>query len=379
MYEEIKMRRTALPIPAILAIIPLIWFASCSQQKAAWKGTIQEIDGVTVVQNPKEPMYGEDVFVLEKELSIGEGIGKEEYMFSEVASVATDIEDRIYVLDYEDCKVKIYDKNGDHIKTFGREGRGPGDLHLPRTITISKENEIVIKNFRNICYFSLDGEYKRTLSTAKYDMTSARVDSDGNILGVEIVRDEENPRYELKKFDSGASYLRSIGSSPLSDFRRDGFNPFFPVLRWTIINGNQVVFGYQAEYEIKVFDAYGNLVRKISKEYTPVKVTQKDADERLEGEDLPPQILERMVLPEHHCPFSRFYADDEGRIFVMTYERTPDGAGYYFDVFDAQGRFNAKVPFANRPLLIEKGKLFTLEEDDQGYQIVKRYKVTWKL
>jgi hypothetical protein len=210
-------------------------------------------------------------------------------------------------------------------------------------------------------------------------MTTARIDSDGNILGVEIVRDEENPRYELKKFDSEANFLRSIGSSPLPNFRQNGFNPFFPVLRWTIINGNQIVFGYMADYELKVFDSDGNLIRKISKDFTPVKVTQKDAEERLEGEDLPPQIKERMTLPEHHCPFSRLHTDDEGKIFVMTYERTPDGLGYYFDVFDAQGRFIVKVPFENRPLLIKKGKLYTIEEDEEGYQMVKRYKVTWEI
>jgi len=353
--------------------------ASCGQQKTEWGGTIEEVDGVTIVRNPIEPIYREDIFVMEEELSIGEGIGREDYMFSEVVSIATDDAERIYVLDYEECCVKIYDKNGNHIKTFGRQGQGPGDFYLPSYITISKEREIVIKNFRNFSFFSLDGEYKRTLSTAVYDMTSGRIDSDGNILGVEIVRDEENPRYELKKLDSEANYLCSIGSSPLSDFRRDGFNPFFPVFRWAIINGNQIVFGYQAEYEIQVFDADGNLVRRISKDYTPVKVTQRDADERLEGEDLPPTILERMTLPEFHCPFASLGADDEGRIFVMTYERIPDGAGYYFDVFDEQGRFIVKVPFANRPELIKNGKLFTVEEDEQGYQMVKRYKVTWKI
>jgi len=105
------MRRTALPIPTILMLIPFVWLASCSQQKAEWKGTIEEEDGVTIVQNPKEPMYGEDIFVLEEELSIGEGIGREDYMFSEVIAVATDDADRIYVLDYEECNIKIYDKN----------------------------------------------------------------------------------------------------------------------------------------------------------------------------------------------------------------------------------------------------------------------------
>ena len=51
---------------------------SCGAQKARWKGTIEEVDGVTVVKNPKEPMYGEDVFNLEEELSIGEAEGSEE-------------------------------------------------------------------------------------------------------------------------------------------------------------------------------------------------------------------------------------------------------------------------------------------------------------
>ena len=175
------------------------------------------------------------------------------------------------------------------------------------------------------------------------------------------------------------NYLHSFGSSPLPNWRRDGFNPFFPTFRWTLINGNQIVFGYMGEYELKVFDPEGNLARKISKEYTAVKVTQKDVDERLEGEDLPPQIRERMVVPEYHCPFQRISADDEGRIFVMTYERTPDGSGYYYDIFDAEGRFFVKVPLKSRPLLIERGKLFTVEEDEEGYQHVKRYRIIWSI
>jgi len=175
------------------------------------------------------------------------------------------------------------------------------------------------------------------------------------------------------------NYLHSFGSSPLSNWRRGGFNPFFPIFRWTLINGNQVVFGCRGEYELKVFDPKGNLIRKISKEYIPVKVTQKDVDERLEGEDLPPQITERMVVPEYRCPFQRISADDEGRVFVMTYERAPEGSGYYYNIFDTEGRFIVKVPLKSHPLLIKRGKLFTVEEDEEGYQHVKRYRIIWSI
>ena len=56
----------------ILLIICFFILVSCNQKKTDWKGTIEKIDGVAVVNNPKEPMYGEESFVLEEELSIGE-------------------------------------------------------------------------------------------------------------------------------------------------------------------------------------------------------------------------------------------------------------------------------------------------------------------
>jgi hypothetical protein len=41
----------------------------CNSQKTEWQGTVEEVDGVKVVKNPKEPMYGEDVFSLAEKLS----------------------------------------------------------------------------------------------------------------------------------------------------------------------------------------------------------------------------------------------------------------------------------------------------------------------
>ena len=61
----------------------------------------------------------------------------------------------------------------------------------------------------------------------------------------------------------------------------------------------------------------------------------------------------------------------------MTFERVEDGEGYYYDVFDDEGKFIVKVPLKTRPLLLKNGKLFTVEEDEEGYQFVKRYKVSW--
>jgi hypothetical protein len=70
--------------------------------------------------------------------------------------------------------------------------------------------------------------------------------------------------------------------------------------------------------------------------------------------------------------------DEEGRIFVQTWEKPDSGEEYSFDVFDSEGRYLAKIPLNFRPAVMKKGKIYTIEEDEDRYQFVKRYKVTWK-
>jgi hypothetical protein len=43
------------------------------------------------------------------------------------------------------------------------------------------------------------------------------------------------------------------------------------------------------------------------------------------------------------------------------------------------GKYMAKISLKSRPYVIKKNKLYTIEEDNEGYQIVKRYKITWKI
>ena len=46
------MKLEAVITIGILLLIPSILLISCRQQKSEWQGTIEEVDGVTVVKNP---------------------------------------------------------------------------------------------------------------------------------------------------------------------------------------------------------------------------------------------------------------------------------------------------------------------------------------
>ena len=362
-------------ISIILFLSALTMLISCQKQKSEWKGTIEEEDGVTIVKNPKEPMYGEDAFSLEEELSIGEAERGEEYIFSQIRSIAVDEKERIYVLDTKEAHVKVFDKNGDYIKTMGRKGQGPGEMSLPFSICITTQNEIVVQdlNNRRIMFYSLDGSFIKSLSTAKIIIVGFNIDSRGNIIGIISITGPDKQVIELLKFDSELNYLYSFGSFFLPS-RSSTFNPFMPEFHWAVSKEDNVICGYPENYEFKLFNPEGKVIRKVIKDYKPIKITQEEIEEtkkRLPG----PMKLD---IPQYHSAYQDLTIDEENRIFVQTWERAENEEGYYYDVFDSEGKYIAKIHLKFPPQVFKMNKLYTIEEDEEEFQMIKRYKVTWK-
>lgn len=58
------MRNKAIIVSIVFILSLFIFIVSCRQQKSTWKGTIEEVNGVTVVKNPKEPIHDEGMLSL---------------------------------------------------------------------------------------------------------------------------------------------------------------------------------------------------------------------------------------------------------------------------------------------------------------------------
>ena len=141
-----------------------------------------------------------------------------------------------------------------------------------------------------------------------------------------------------------------------------------------------MVWAYSSKYELHILNQEGQEIRRIIKDYTPIKFTEHEkkrvVDEQTRGKGFPEGYEVR--FPDHYNPLSyRFIADDEGRIIVETSERDSED-NYYNDIFDSEGRFITKIPLKNRPIVWKKGKVYCVEVDEEGYQYIKRYKATWK-
>jgi hypothetical protein len=147
-----------------------------------------------------------------------------------------------------------------------------------------------------------------------------------------------------------------------------------PLFYWTIDENDNIIYGYQKNYELLVFNPEGKLIKKIVKEHTPLKITEEEKEES-PGDSLPPL---KYALSQFHTAFFTFSLDDKNRIIVQTWEKTEDRERYYYDVFDPEGKYIAKISLKFRPQIWKKHKLYTIEEDEEGFQMVKRYKVIWR-
>jgi len=361
----------------LLIVIVVFLIISCGQPKSAWKGSIEEIDGVTVVKNPKEPIYGEDVLTLEEDLVIGGGVDEVEPAFLSVRTFKIDDEENIYVLDNKAHKIKVFNKTGKLVREFGEKGQGPGELDFPTNIELYSENQLIVFNMRGrkVSLFSRNGEFIKDLPMEKHGRISRiRIDSQGSFYGYSMLREESSRKIKVDKFDSNLNLASNIVTMEIKiDFYSIEAVPTY--LYFHVINDN-FVWGYASKYVLHIVDPDGNEVRRIIRDYDPVELTKKDK-ERITKEfsSMPPSI--KLKFPAAYPPFDWFYPGINGGIVVRTHEKTADDSNY-FDFFDSEGRFIAKIPFKFLPRAWKNDKVYFAEEDEEGYQLIKRYKAIWK-
>jgi hypothetical protein len=360
----------------LLFSVLCITLLSCQNAAEGWQGTIEETDGVTVVKNPRQPLYGEGVFQIEEELAIGAAEGPEEYMFQSIRDMTVDEKGRIYVSDRKAGHIKVYDKRGEYIQTVGEKGQGPGEFMLPNRAFIKNGKELWIYDDgrRAFLIFTLEGDFIEILDIYQTEGLEARIDSQGNIsvTTMEYAEDTGDLGYVLKLFDSKLNLINTIASIPGARDQR-GYNIFFPIFNWTVNSRDQIIYGYQKECELKVFNPQGELIKIIMKDHTPKKVTQAEIDKRMESV----RPGRKVYIPEHHPVFRQITVDEADRIFIMLWPAPEDRNGYFFDVFDAEGKYTAQIFLPGSPGAWKDGKLYLKESDQDGYLYVKRYAVTW--
>lgn len=376
--KEASMKKWAKAFCEGAIAFGIIFSWTLAEQKSLWRGTISKEGEITIVKNPKEPLHKDNIISLKEELAIGGAEAQGNFALAVVRSLAVDDAENIYVLDEKDIQIKVFDKNGNFIRMFGQRGQGPGDLNNPSRVVIDKfKNALMVKNGPlGLSFFGLDGKFLQTITNNDTRQTQwAEVDSHGNIfMSMVDVLDMEHRRQVLKKSDPKMTSISEIKSVTLSS----AYELMAPFAFWTLDCKDSVIFGFPKEYEIEIIGAHNKTVKKIVKEYIPVEVSPEEKaryTQRLKEVRLSPDMMSKMFVSKYYSAYANFLTDDNGWLFVANWERA--GKDYVYDVFDPEGRYMAKFTPPYKSILFKKGKLYTSEETEEGYQVIKRYRVNW--
>ena len=342
---------------------------------------------VTIVTNGKKPNPPKGApikLILEEIYTVGGGDAPDR-SFVEISALAVLKDGTVYVLDTKDSRVKVFDAKGKFVRAFGKAGQGPGEMNQPVGILITPENEVFVEDALNqrLAVFGLDGTFSRHISTAKaLGLSGIQMDGRGLIVARSMGLGEAGKMsMDVKTYDKDFNPKIKLASFEFPVSLQAKINPFSAMnLLYALDGQGGLFFGSQPGYEIKVLSLEGKPRRTIGREYDPVPITKEDKDEILA---LIPNVSgvnvrDMIQFPEYFPPFGYFVLADEGRLLVRTYEKGRAKKEYYWDVFDAEGRYIAKVPIVHEIRLWRDGKAYFFVEDEDGYKTLRCCRARWE-
>lgn len=339
---------------------------------------------VTVVVNPKEanpPKGTPTKLILTEDYLIGDSLDEEE-MIAEVSFIAVDDSDNLYVLDYKSHNIKVFDSDGNYVRTIGKQGQGPGELNTPGGLQILLDGTLLVEDTlnRRLAYFKPDGQFIKNDSIAdRTSLITLIVDKSGGYLGRELIIEESKLFWEVRRFDKDLKPLFTIDRIEFPNPITDNINVFDQVFFFAFDHDGNILYGNPKDYTIKVFSPDGKLVKKIEKKYDPRKLTDEEKEKILER--IPTvgiNIKDRLIFPKNYPAFETFTIDEEGRLIVRTNNQGKNKDENIVDVFDTEGRLITRFPMKASPRIWKNNKLYAIEENEDGINVIKRFSYRWE-
>ena len=366
---------------------------------------VQDSAGVTIVTN--EPPSPDSrlpwQFGTQPSLSIGSVTSGEADELFRVLDATLFADGRIVIANAGSGELRVFNADGSHSETWGRQGEGPGEFSSgPGTVAHWPGDSIAAPGGYRVSLFDMDGNHGRDVSLDATRLGVIDMLPDGKIftigsliLNPEIRGSPGLVRYyvEWAVLDANGALHASLGRFPMFEewaieVEADGrvWETPHPFGRGTkgAVWGNLVVIGVQDSYEIRAFAVDGSLVRIVRRKGDPRRSTQADQDAywaRLVADRPPEQRAEAlrsvrdMPLVDSYPAFEEIVTDLAGYLWVREY-RMFDMFGegdVVWTVFDPEGRIEGLVETPPGLEVFEIGEDYVLGlvEDELGVEYVQ--------
>jgi len=385
---------------ALCVLLGIGFLGACSGGQPRVDKVIE--NGVEVVLNHVKPyrIPGEtSALVLEKEFVIdAESPDLFKAGLTDIYRFGVSADGSVYIAQRPRKDVPVvfkFDKKGRLQSYFGRRGQGPGEIERCAYFGVIGRDDIYILDGqgKRIITFASSGELKKE-TRIPASLLGAIPLENGNFLAPrskvspnegqeEIAFDLLDRQFVLLKVVHSFKFpIERMGAVKIDAYLTNPTGSF---------DSDKVYVGLPGrDYEVLVFDLEGNLLRKIRREYAPVRVTAAFREEALARLPQGSPVAGRLEFPDHKPSFQYIFADEKGRIFVSTSEVDKTSGQNICDIFNASGVFIGRAAVGYFDLLrmywegmsldvvAKNERMYVLHEKDNGYKELVVYKAIWR-
>ncbi|MEW6088719.1 MAG: tetratricopeptide repeat protein [bacterium] len=135
--------------------------------------------------------------------------------FDNIQSIGTDSKGNIYIVDSDNNRVQVFDKEGAYVYQFGRKGSNNGEFNTPFGIAVNSYDEIYVTEQGNSRVQVFDSTGKFLFAFGQKGNQKGRFNTPGGIAvdlyGFVYVADSRNDRIQV--FTRQGIFIKSFGSS----------------------------------------------------------------------------------------------------------------------------------------------------------------------
>ena len=396
--EKVRSQRTKEFAHARIATVvasatSILWIAACTTEHGSSNTAVTDSSGVEIIVSTGFAWPEDSGWRLgdQPTLRIGVLEGDPAYEFYEIAGAWRLSDGRIAIAESGASEIRLYDSQGRHLSSTGKEGQGPGEFGSITSLSATPLDTMVVLDSRNrrVSYVDPSGTFKRSVPLHFLaDMggfpTHAAPFDDGTLLivvrtyfgpgglGTGLTRDE----IVYVRCDANGALMDTLAVRPGTEMysavqgenRMGGVRPFGLSSQYaTHLDG--FFHGSGDRYEIEDFTKEGDLRRSLRRPVANMEVTNADVEgykrERIENAEdhmqrqINAALVEAIPFPESFPAYRSLVVDAEGNLWVGV-SRKPGDDQPRWTVFDRTGRMLGEVRTPEGFSIFQIGEDFVL-------------------
>ncbi|HRQ78148.1 MAG TPA: 6-bladed beta-propeller, partial [Gemmatimonadaceae bacterium] len=303
----------------------------------------------------------------------------------EITGIAMDASGNVYVSDFAEHKLWVFDARGRSQRGIGRKGDGPGEFQAPTGIAIGPDRKLYVRDQEHVTRFAADAETGRlSRYETRYNggamndwmsTLASRFDAQGRLYYPNFnLMDRSRQMGQWWILDAAGRRVDSIGVPVIEGVPPGwavvrlsasggrilpGLNhvPFAGMPSWDVTPRGTVLYTSGREYLVREVDRSGRLLREFRRSTPAIRISANERRDSLAAlrvrldsiSNIPraqitgvPDEVWAQRLPETYPPIIDVFAAPDGLVWLRRW--VPNGhLRSVFDVFNADGSFRTVV------------------------------------